>query len=501
MGFQPAREDFIRAFGAGKAQVVYRQILADTETTISALLKIGAEVPYTSLFESVEGGATLARYSFIAIQPDLIWKREGGETLICNDVAAGHFTLEADPLPNPLDSLARLHRHAQIDLPDHLPPMSAGLVGFFGYDTVRHIERLPTDNPDVLGVPEAVFMRPTMTAVFDRVKDLITLVTPVYPGMAAEAAYEAACTRISTLMSQLEGAVPTLSTAQPAAPLAPQTANMLPHEYEALVDRAKAYIAAGDIFQVVLSQRFTTDFELSAFALYRSLRRLNPSPCLFYLNFDGFALVGSSPEILVRSRAGRVTIRPIAGTRPRGNTPAEDRALSEDLLSDPKECAEHLMLLDLGRNDVGRVAEIGSITVTDQFFVELYSHVMHIVSNVEGDLREGLTAIDALKGGFPAGTVSGAPKVRAMEIIDEFEPDLRGPYAGAVGYLAANGDMDTAITLRTGLVTGGKLHVQAGAGVVADSIPAMEQAECENKARALFRAAQDAYEQAMRKEN
>ena len=366
--------------------------------------------------------------------------------------------------------------------------MAAGLVGFFGYDTVRHIERLPDTNPDVLDVPEAVFMRPTLTAVFDRVKDMITLVTPVYPDdRSSDQAYEDACGRISALMATLEAPVPPLSSPVPQADLAPAVSNMSAATYEGLVDRAKDYIAAGDIFQVVLSQRFSTDFALSAFALYRSLRRLNPSPFLFYLNFDGFALVGSSPEILVRARDGKVTIRPIAGTRPRGKTAAEDRALADDLLADPKECAEHLMLLDLGRNDVGRVAEIGSVTVTDQFFIELYSHVMHIVSNVEGDLRSDLSVLDAMKAGFPAGTVSGAPKVRAMEIIEEMEPDKRGPYAGAVGYLAANGDMDTAITLRTGLLKDGRLHVQAGAGVVADSIPASEQAECQNKAAALFR--------------
>lgn len=507
MSFSPEPAAFAAAYTQAKPQVVYRQILADTETTISALLKIGAEAPYTSLFESVEGGATLGRYSFISLRPDLIWKREDGKTLV-NTAALTNpddFVGEEVPLENPLDSLQRLHQRSEIDLPADLPPMSAGLVGFFSYDTVRHIEHLPTENPDVLGVPEAVFMRPTLTAVFDRVKDLVTLVAPVYPkqGLDADAAYEEATARISGLMAKLEGALPTqgASLGSDLLSLPDPTSNVSKETYMSWVDRAKDYIAAGDIFQVVLSQRFTSDYELSAFALYRSLRRLNPSPFLFYLNFDGFALVGSSPEILVRSRDGKVTIRPIAGTRPRGRDEAEDRALAEDLLNDPKERAEHLMLLDLGRNDVGRVAEVGSIEVTDQFFIENYSHVMHIVSNVVGDLRRDLTAMDALKAGFPAGTVSGAPKVRAMEIIDELEPDRRGPYAGAVGYLAANGDMDTCITLRTALVKDGKLHVQAGAGLVADSVPESEQAECENKARAILRAAQDSYRFAAVREN
>lgn len=504
MSYAPEFEAFAERYGAGQAQVVYRQILADTDTTISALMKIGAERPYTSLFESVEGGANLGRYSFIAFDPDLLWKREEGQTWINRQAQddLDRFELETDQSLNPLDSLAALHEAAYIDMPSDLPPMSAGLVGFFAYDTVRHIEQLPTKNPDVLGTPEAVFMRPTLTAVFDRVKDLITLVAPVYPRQAsAQEAYSAAVDRIAGLMDRLQQPLPAQGATPVVDDLPEPSSNMSADAYMGLVDRAKEYIAAGDIFQVVLAQRFSTPYALSAFTLYRSLRRLNPSPFLFYLNFDGFALVGSSPEILVRSREGKVTIRPIAGTRPRGSTPAEDRALAADLLADPKECAEHLMLLDLGRNDVGRVAEIGSVTVTGQFFIENYSHVMHIVSNVEGDLRPGLTAIDAMKAGFPAGTVSGAPKVRAMEIIDEFEPDLRGPYAGAVGYLAANGDMDTAITLRTGLVKDGMLHVQAGAGVVADSVPASEQAECENKAKALFRAAQDSYRYAQAGEN
>ena len=497
MDFLPSLEDFKSKHEIGESQVVYRQILADTQTTISFLLKIGADCPYTSILESVEGGATLGRYSFIALAPDLVWKRDHGKNWINHQPLDKPSAFE--PLDrqnqNPLESLATLHEASRIKLPEDLPPMSAGLVGFFSYDTVRHIESLQTENPDVLGTPEAIFMRPTITAVFDRVKDLITLVSPVYPqkDVSWGAAYQAATERIGALIDKLESPLSATQANTVSNNFPEATANLSPEAYKNLVVKAKDYIAAGDIFQVVLSQRFSVPYELPAFALYRSLRRLNPSPFLFYLNFDGFALVGSSPEILLRSRNGKVTVRPIAGTRPRGGTPAQDKVLAAELLTDPKECAEHLMLLDLGRNDVGRVSKIGSVAVTDQFFVEFYSHVMHIVSNVTGDLRPDLSSLDAMKAGFPAGTVSGAPKVRAMEIIDELEPDKRGPYAGAVGYLSANGDMDTCITLRTGLVKDGMLHVQAGAGIVADSVPEREQAECENKAKALIRAAQDSY--------
>jgi anthranilate synthase component 1 len=360
---------------------------------------------------------------------------------------------------------------------------------------VREMEELPAPNPDRLGVPDAVMMRPTVMVVFDGVKDEITLITPVRPepGVGAEAAHARAVDRLTEVVDGLDRPVPK----EPAAVLASPdgyalTSNTTPAEYEAMVVRAKEYIAAGDIFQVVLSQRFEAPFDLPAFALYRALRRTNPAPFLVHLDFGGFQIVGSSPEILVRMRDGVVTIRPIAGTRPRGATPGEDRALAEELLADPKERAEHLMLLDLGRNDVGRVSEIGTVTVTDQFFLEYYSQVMHIVSNVEGRLAQPHDALDALVAGFPAGTVSGAPKVRAMEIIDELEKDKRGVYAGCVGYFGASGEMDTCIVLRTAVVKDGRIHVQAGAGIVADSVPASEQAECVNKAKALFRAADEA---------
>jgi anthranilate synthase component 1 len=344
-------------------------------------------------------------------------------------------------------------------------------------------------------MPDALLVRPTIVVVFDAVRDSITIVTPVRPAkdVPAAQAYEAARDRIMLIVRELDASVEKSAPdvwSEPG-PLHPAS-NTSAEDYEAIVRRGKEYIFAGDIFQVVLSQRFEAPFALPPFALYRALRRVNPAPFLYFLDFGGFAVAGSSPEILVRVRDRKVTIRPIAGTKPRGATTAEDRAFAEELLADPKERAEHLMLLDLGRNDVGRVAKIGTVTVTEQFELEFYSQVMHIVSNVEGELDARHDAVSALIAGFPAGTVSGAPKVRAMEIIDELERDRRGLYAGAVGYFAADGSMDSCIVLRTAIIKDGRMYVQAGAGIVADSDPASEQRECENKAKALFRAAEEA---------
>jgi anthranilate synthase component 1 len=370
--------------------------------------------------------------------------------------------------------------------------MTGGLSGYLGYDMVRLMETIPATNEDVLGVPEAILVRPSLFAIFDGVTDELTLAAPVYPraGITATAAFAAAELRLNNAAKALEQPVPKLTGAVPG-PLE-QTSNMEKDEFLAMVEMAKNYIRAGDIFQVVPSQRFEAPFTLPPFALYRSLRRINPAPFLFYLDFGNFQAVGSSPEILVRLRAGVVTIRPLAGTRKRGADKAEDLALEAELLADPKERAEHLMLLDLGRNDVGRVASIGSVRVAESFAIERFSHVMHISSTVEGDIRPGLDALDALVAGFPAGTLSGAPKVRAMQIIEELEPSRRGVYGGCIGYFAANGTMDTCIGLRTALVKDGVMYVQAGVGVVADSDAEAEYAESVQKARALFRAAEDA---------
>jgi len=373
--------------------------------------------------------------------------------------------------------------------------MAAGVFGYLGYDMVRLMEELPPPNPDPIGIADAILLRPTIVLVFDATADTITVVTPVRPekGVSATAALARAGERLSAIMDALDRPLDHAALNGQPGPLAvlPRS-NTTPAEYERMVRAAKEYISAGDVFQVVLAQRFEAPFELPAFALYRALRRVNPSPYLYFLDFGEFALAGSSPEILVKVAGGIVTIRPIAGTRPRGGSPHEDKALEVELLADPKERAEHLMLLDLGRNDVGRVAQIGTVKVTDQFFVERYSQVMHIVSNVEGVLTDRHDALDALAAGFPAGTVSGAPKVRAMEIIDELEKEKRGVYAGCVGYFSAAGEMDTCIVLRTALIKDGVMYVQAGAGIVADSDPKSEQQECINKARALFRAAEEA---------
>ena len=490
----PDRDAFTALYEAGAAQAVYTRLVADLETPVSAMLKLAGGARNAFLLESVEGGAVRGRYSIIGFAPDLLFRADGeraAQAGVGSDGVAEPFEELAEPA---LDALRALIETSRIDLPDDLPPMSAGVFGYLGYDTIRLIEDVPDQNPDVLGVPDILLMRPTVMVVFDAVKDEITLVSPVWPdaSLSARAAYERAIDRLTLAMERLETPLEH-APAQLDVPMPNMTSNTSPEDYKAMVDRAKDYIRAGDIFQVVLSQRFEAPFPLPPFALYRALRRTNPAPFLYYLAFDGFNIVGSSPEILVRVRDDTVTIRPIAGTRPRGATTEQDQALADELLADPKERAEHLMLLDLGRNDVGRVAKLGTVKVTDQFFIERYSHVMHIVSNVEGALDTARhDALDALGAGFPAGTVSGAPKVRAMEIIDELERDKRGIYAGCVGYFDASGAMDTCIVLRTAVIKDGVMYVQAGAGIVADSDPQSEQVECENKARALFRAAEEA---------
>jgi anthranilate synthase component 1 len=446
------------------------------------------------LLESVEGGAVRGRHSIIGIDPDLIWRANGARAEI-NRNARAKFDAFA-PCPEPsLPALRALIAESRIELPDSLPPMAAGVFGYLGYDMVRQMEQLAPPNPDAIGIPDAVLVRPTVIVVFDAVKDSITVVTPVRPetGVDAKTALNRAIERLSGIVESLDRPLDMSLAEVDEGPLdVPPKSNTTPAEYKAMVAKAKDYITAGDAFQIVLAQRFEAPFTLPPFSLYRALRRTNPSPYLYFLDFGSFAVAGSSPEILVKVAGDIVTIRPIAGTRPRGLTPHEDKALEAELLADPKERAEHLMLLDLGRNDVGRVAQIGTVKVTDQFFVERYSHVMHIVSNVEGKLGPNRDALDALAAGFPAGTVSGAPKVRAMQIIDELEKEKRGLYAGAVGYFSAAGEMDTCIVLRTALVKDGKMYVQAGAGIVADSNPDAEQQECINKAKALFRAAEEA---------
>ncbi len=494
MQIEPSEAQFAECYARGEPQVVWTTLVADLETPVSAFLKLGGGKPMSFLLESVEGGAVRGRHSIIGLEPDLIWRANGNKAEVNRNARTKPDAFVPCPEP-PLAALHALIAESRMALPDSLPPMAAGVFGYLGYDTVRLIEDLPPPNPDPIGIPDAVLVRPTVVVVFDAVKDAMTVVTPVRPekGIDAKNALAHAVERLSRVVDALDQPLDKSLADYDEGPLeVPPQSNTTPEEYKAMVRQAKEYIAAGDAFQIVLAQRFEAPFSLPPFSLYRALRRTNPSPYLYFLDYGDYAVAGSSPEILVKVSGETVTIRPIAGTRPRGATPHEDKALEEELLADPKECAEHLMLLDLGRNDVGRVAKIGTVNVTDRFFIERYSHVMHIVSNVEGTLDEKYDALDALAAGFPAGTVSGAPKVRAMEIIDELEKEKRGLYAGCVGYFSAAGEMDTCIVLRTALVKDGKMYVQAGAGIVADSDPASEQQECINKAKALFRAAEEA---------
>ncbi len=483
---------FERGWAEGRNQVVHARLAADLDTPVSLMLKLGEARTDTFMLESVTGGEVRGRYSVVGMKPDLIWRCRG-EAVEVNREA--RFDAEAFRAVegHPLTALRALIAESAIDMPEGLPAIAAGLFGYLGYDMIRLVEHLPDVNPDPLGLPDAVLMRPSVVAVLDGVKGEVTVVAPAWvaSGLSARAAYAQAAERVMDALRDLDRAPATGREMGEAAPVGATVSNFTPEGYRAAVEKAKDYIRAGDIFQVVPSQRWRQDFTLPPFAFYRSLRRTNPSPFMFFFNFGGFQVVGASPEILVRLRDGQVTIRPIAGTRKRGATPEEDKALEADLLADAKERAEHLMLLDLGRNDVGRVAKVGTVRPTEQFIIERYSHVMHIVSNVVGDIREGEDALSALLAGLPAGTVSGAPKVRAMQIIDELEPEKRGVYGGGVGYFAANGEMDFCIALRTAVLKDGALYIQAGGGVVYDSDPESEFQETVNKSRAL-RAAADA---------
>lgn len=479
------------ALAAGRPALVWRRRIADTETPVAAALKLIEPGRGDFLLESVEGGAVRGRYSLLGLAPDLVLRARGEVAEINRDWLDDRdaFTPCAETT---LAALRTLVASIRMEVAPELPGALACLVGYFGYETVGLVEKLPAPPRDALGLPDLMFVRPTVMLVFDRLTDALFLVAPVWPdGDAPETVVARAAERLDVVEARLAHASLPAPIRSDAAELT--LTPVLPAErYRAMVAAAKDYIAAGDIFQVVLAQRFTAPFPLPAFELYRALRRINPSPFLYHLDLPGFALTGSSPEILVRARDGEVTIRPIAGTRPRGRTAAEDAANRDSLLADPKERAEHLMLLDLGRNDVGRVAAPGTVQVTDSYGIEFYSHVMHIVSNVVGRLDPRHDAIDALFAGFPAGTVSGAPKVRACQIIAELEPEKRGAYAGGVGYFSPDGSMDSCIVLRTAVVKDGAIHVQAGAGIVADSDAAAEQRECEAKAGALFAAAREA---------
>ena len=494
MNLTPTFDGFAAGYGAGQNQIVYARLAADLDTPVSLMMKLTAARKDSFMLESVTGGEVRGRYSIIGMKPDLVWECRGTVSRLNRSArfdADAFETLDGDPL----DTLRAIIAESKIELPDDLPAASAGLFGYLGYDMIRLVEHLPNVNPDPLGLPDAVLQRPSVVAVLDGVKGEVTVVAPAWvsSGQSAKAAYAQAAERVMDAVRDLErGAVDTSRDLGEQAQMPDPVSNFAHADYLAAVEKAKDYIRAGDIFQVVPSQRWAQPFALPPFALYRSLRRTNPSPFMFFFNFGGFQVIGASPEILVRVFDKEVTIRPIAGTRPRGATPELDRALEEDLLADQKECAEHLMLLDLGRNDTARVSKVGTVRPTEQFIIERYSHVMHIVSNVVGELSDDHDALSALLAGLPAGTVSGAPKVRAMEIIDELEPEKRGVYGGGVGYFSAGGDMDMCIALRTAVLKDETLYIQAGGGVVYDSDPQSEFEETVNKSKAIRMAAEDA---------
>lgn len=481
------QEEFSRLQAAGYNRIpLFLETLADFDTPLSVYLKL-ADAPNSYLLESVQGGEKWGRYSIIGLPSRIILRVYGHRVSVQVDgVETESFDCD-DPLAFVETFKARYHVPT---LPE-LPRFDGGLVGYFGYDCVRYVEKklAQCPNPDPLGNPDILLMVSDAVVVFDNLSGRIHLIVLVDP--SEENAFEQGQQRLKQLMDSLnQPTIPrqglglsSLRTQEPAF-----RASFTREDYEQAVERIKAYILAGDCMQVVPSQRMSIDFAAAPIDLYRALRCTNPTPYMYFFNFGDFHVVGSSPEVLVRVEDGLVTVRPIAGTRPRGQTEEEDKALEADLLADEKEIAEHLMLIDLGRNDVGRVAEIGAVQVTERMIIERYSHVMHIVSNVTGQLKAGLTAMDALRAILPAGTLSGAPKIRAMEIIDELEPVKRGVYGGAVGYLAWNGNMDTAIAIRTAVIKNGELHVQAGGGIVADSMPQSEWEETINKRRAMFRA-------------
>ena len=463
------------------ARLIVRRRIGDIETPVGAMLKLGDDAPGSFLFESIAGGERLGRYSFIGLEPEHWFRIQDGVATV-SDTA--DFANPISTSDTPVQALRDFVRFAQAETDTPLPPMASGAFGYVGYDMIQHVEPVTITGADTLDVPEALLVIPRVVIVFDHIFQEILLIGRVQDGNEAA---------INTLLDEVEARLERMPVVPPKdqSPVeVTLTSNTTKERYFEIVEQCRDYIRAGDIFQVVPSQRLSTPFSLKSISYYRALRRLNPSAFMFHMNLGTVRLVGSSPEILVRLRDGRVAIRPIAGTRPVSGDAIEDARRAEGLLADPKEMAEHLMLLDLGRNDVGRVAAYGSVEVTEQFIVERYSHVMHIVSHVEGNLREGLDAVDALFAGFPAGTVSGAPKIRAMQIINEMESDRRGIYGGAVGYFGWNGDLDTCIALRTAIIKDGQLHIQAGGGVVLDSVPQYEYDETLHKAGALKRAAE-----------
>ncbi|MCW9013058.1 MAG: anthranilate synthase component I [Gammaproteobacteria bacterium] len=462
-----------------------KEVLADLDTPLSTYLKL-ANAPYSYLFESVHGGEKWGRYSIIGL-PCVTRIKIFGHKII---IEKGYENSETLEVADPLAWIEQYQQQFNVAEIDGLPKFTGGLVGYFGYDTIRYIEPklAKAEKPDVLKTPDILLMLSEEVIVFDNLSGKLYLIVQVNPRQAD--AYEMGQQRLNQLHKTLHQSVPTYKPAAKSYQITEDdfVSGFTEDGFKQAVRKAREYIVDGDVMQVVLSQRMSIPYNAEPLDLYRSLRSLNPSPYMYYLDLDDHHVVGSSPEILVRLEDNEVTVRPIAGTRPRGKDEADDLALEQELLADPKELAEHLMLIDLGRNDAGRVSKIGSVELTDKMIIERYSHVMHIVSNVVGELTENMTAMDVLRATFPAGTVSGAPKIRAMEIIDELEPVKRGIYSGAVGYLSWNGNMDTAIAIRTAVIKDKILNIQAGAGIVYDSVPENEWAETMNKGRAVFRA-------------
>ncbi len=483
----PNKKEFLKLAKKGNLIPVYREILADLETPVSCFIKLG-DKPYSYLLESVEGGEKIARYSFIGGAPSLVFKSKEKKISISEPgKPEDHFVTAHDPLYE-LEKI--LKRYEQVPVKE-LPPFSGGAVGYLGYDTVRFIERIPDKNKDVLQIPDSLFIFTNTILIFDHIQKKIKVVSNVFVDnfKDAEEAYDHAIEKIDSEIQRLRSLDHGHHTSSASTHSTNGVdSNFTESAFEKAVLKAKRYIKKGDIIQVVLSQVFSTAAPSNVFDIYRALRSINPSPYMFYLNCDEFQLVGSSPEVHVRCDDHKAILRPIAGTRRRGHNPKEDVALEKELLKDPKERAEHLMLVDLGRNDLGRVCDYQSVKVSEFMTIERYSHVMHIVSNVEGKLREDKTIFDLLRATFPAGTISGAPKVRAMEIIDELENQKRGFYSGVVGYFSYSGNLDSCIAIRTILVKGGRAFVQAGAGIVADSDPKKEYQETVNKAKALLKA-------------
>lgn len=481
----PSYEDFAELARRGNVVPVYCDILGDLETPVSAFLKIHRG-DHGFLLESVQGGEKWGRYSFLGSEPARIWVARGHRI----ETRARDGKVETREVDDVLQALRDwLRGYRPVTLPE-LPRFAGGAVGYIGYDLVRDIERLPVRALDDLDLPEAYFLLADRLLIFDNVTQRMRVVANAIleDGESPRVAYDRAVASIEEWLARLQASVREPAPTAATGPFPELRSNLTQADYESIVRRAKEYVHAGDVIQVVLAQRFEAPLRAAPFNIYRSLRSMNPSPYMFYLHLGEQILVGASPEVMVRVEGGEITVRPIAGTRPRGTAERDDTALERELLSDPKEIAEHIMLLDLGRNDVGRVAATGSVEVTERLVVERYSHVMHIVSNVRGRLAPGCDAFDAFRATFPAGTLSGAPKIRAMEIIEELEPVRRGVYGGAVGYFAFSGNMDTGITIRTVLVKDGRVYLQAGAGIVADSVPEREHLECLNKARGMIQA-------------